>query len=81
MLLINHDSGHVVKFVSMVGRFCKRLLQKHETVLFTRVNVAALLLKLFKKIDKRIFDLTEVSKAEQMVILQFTTPVKMVTFV
>ena len=26
----------------MVGQFCKRLLQKHETVPFTRVNVAAL---------------------------------------
>ena len=26
----------------MVGQFCKRLLQKHETVRFTSVNVAAL---------------------------------------
>ena len=26
----------------MVGQFCKRLLQKHETVPFTRVTMAAL---------------------------------------
>ena len=42
MLLINHDACHMLKFFLTVGQFCKRLLQKHETVPFTRVNVAAL---------------------------------------
>ena len=42
MLLINHNAGHVLKFVQLVGQFCKHLLQKHKTVLFTRVNVTAL---------------------------------------
>ena len=42
MLLINHNAGHLLKFVQSVGQFCKRLLQKHKTVPFTRVNVTAL---------------------------------------
>ena len=32
----------MLKFVKMVGHFCKRLLHKHETLSFTRVNVEAL---------------------------------------
>ena len=42
MQLINHDAGHVLKFMQMVGRFCKRLLQKHKAEAFTHVKVAAL---------------------------------------
>ena len=34
--------SHTKVHVQTVGQFCKRLLQKHETVPFTRVNVAAL---------------------------------------
>ena len=43
LYLTNHNAGHVVMFVKTVGQFCKRLLQKHETVPFTCVNVAALI--------------------------------------
>ena len=42
MLLINHSAGQVLKFVLTEGQFCICLLQKHETVPFTRVNVEAL---------------------------------------
>ena len=50
MLLINHDAGHMLKFVVTVGQLCKRLLQKHKTVPFTRVNVAALVSTLIERL-------------------------------
>ena len=59
----------MLKFVYTVGHFCKRLLHKHETLPFTRVNVEAL------NATKPVFGISLVASLDKILIKKRITKV------